>query len=69
MNNHQKFLSGLLVGAIGGAALAIFFSSDKGKQFIATAKIKLQNLHDELEKISVKDEVIIDEVEMKISET
>ena len=38
MSNNKKFLGGLLLGAAAGAALAIFFSSDKGKEVVADAK-------------------------------
>lgn len=68
MSNNQKFLGGLILGAAAGAALALFFSSDKGKEVVENAKNKLQDLRNELDKIIAKANVVVDEMEAKISE-
>ncbi|MBC7720822.1 MAG: YtxH domain-containing protein [Pedobacter sp.] len=68
MTNNQKFISGLFLGAAAGAALAIFFSSDKGKKLITEGKTKLQNFNSELDKLLEKGNVYLDEMESKISE-
>ena len=38
MSDNKKFLAGLVLGAAAGAALAIFLSSDKGKEVMEDAK-------------------------------
>lgn len=67
MTNNQKFISGVFLGAAAGAALVIFFHSDKGKKMIFEGKTKLQNLTCELDKLLVKGNVYVDEMESKIS--
>lgn len=68
MANNQKFIGGLILGAAAGAALTVFFSSDKGKELIADAKAKLYDLNGELDKLITKGKVFVDEMEAKISE-
>ena len=38
MNNNQKFIAGLLLGAVAGAALALFLNSDQAKELISDVK-------------------------------
>ena len=68
MSNNQKFLGGLLIGAAAGAAITIFFNSDKGKEVIADAKARFSNLNLELDYLLAKGKVFLDEMEAKISE-
>lgn len=68
MTNNQKFISGVVLGAAAATALAIFFSSDKGKELITDAKTKLHDLSSELDKLLAKGQVCVDEMESKISE-
>lgn len=45
---HNKFISGLLVGAVVGTALAIYLNSDKGKQLLADLKVDADDIKDEM---------------------
>lgn len=38
MNNNQKFLAGLILGAAAGAIVALFLQSDKGKEVVSDIK-------------------------------
>jgi gas vesicle protein len=38
MNDNNKFIAGLLIGAAAGAALILFLTSDKGKELISDVK-------------------------------
>ncbi|MES2003086.1 MAG: YtxH domain-containing protein [Bacteroidota bacterium] len=38
MNDNQKFIAGLLLGAVAGAALALFLKSEKGEELVADVK-------------------------------
>lgn len=67
MSHHQKFLGGLFLGAAAGATFAIFFSSDKGKALLASITTKLQDLRGEINEVIAKSNVIVDEMEAKIS--
>ncbi len=66
--SNKKFLGGLVLGAAAGAAIALFLSSDKGKEVVAGAKTKLQDFGDELDSLIKKSKVKLDEMETKISE-
>ncbi len=66
--SNKKFLGGLILGAAAGAAIALFLSSDKGKEVVAEAKTKLEDLGNELESLINKSKVKLDEMEAKISE-
>jgi gas vesicle protein len=46
--SNQKFVAGLLLGAVAGAALALFLSSDKGKAIFADAKDTAEGLVDDI---------------------
>ncbi len=48
MINNQKFIAGLLLGAVAGAALAIFLNSDKGKELISDVKEGADKMQDGL---------------------
>jgi len=48
MNNNQKFIAGLLLGAVAGAALALFLNSDKGKELINDVKEGADKMQDGL---------------------
>ena len=48
MNNNQKFIAGLLLGAVAGAALALFLNSDKGKELISDVKEGADKMQDGL---------------------
>jgi len=48
MTTNQKFLAGIILGAAAGTALALFFSSDKGKEVLADAKEKASELGEDI---------------------
>lgn len=48
MNNNKIFFAGLLLGAAAGATLALFLSSDKGKEMLAEAKESAGDLKEDL---------------------
>jgi gas vesicle protein len=66
--SNKKFLGGLVLGAAAGAAIALFLSSDKGKEVVAGAKTKLQDFGDEINSLIKKSKIKLDEMETKISE-
>jgi len=40
MNDKEKFLTGLILGGLAGAALTLFLSSNKGKEMVNDLKTK-----------------------------
>ena len=48
MTTNQKFLAGIILGAAAGTALALFFSSDKGKEVLADAKDTAEKLGEDI---------------------
>jgi gas vesicle protein len=61
MSDNQKFIAGLLLGAVAGAALALFLSSEKGKSVVADVKEGAENLQDKLqEKMTDFDQAVQD---------
>ena len=80
MNSNQKFWSGIIVGAAAGAAIAMFLSSDKGKEVMADAKdtaeklgndlkSKLDDLEKQFRELMEKGKAIAEEAENKVAET
>ena len=80
MNSNQKFWTGLFLGAAAGAAIALFLSSDKGKEILADAKDtaekfgndikeKLQSLDKEMDVLVEKGKVVATELENKVLES
>ena len=80
MNSNQKFWSGIIVGAAAGAAIAMFLSSDKGKEVMADAKdtaeklgndlkSKLDDLEKQFRDLMEKGKAIAEEAENKVAET
>ncbi len=73
MNNNKIFFAGLLLGAAAGATLALFLSSEKGKELLAEAresandikediKDKISGLDDELNALLQKGKDFLDEL-------
>jgi gas vesicle protein len=61
MSDNQKFIACLLLGAVAGAALALFLSSEKGKSVVADVKEGAENLQDKLqEKMTDFDQAVQD---------
>ena len=44
----NKFISGLVVGAIVGTALTIYLNSDKGKQLLADLNFDVEDIKDQM---------------------
>jgi gas vesicle protein len=49
MSDNSKFLSGLLLGALAGAALTAFLNSEKGKAFLDNLKAEAADLKMDME--------------------
>jgi len=47
MTTKQKFLTGILLGAVAGAGIALFLQTEKGKELFASLKKKLSEMADE----------------------
>lgn len=54
MSGNQKLIAGLLLGAVAGAALALFLKSEKGKELMEEVKEEGDLLQEEL-KAKLKD--------------
>lgn len=79
MNSNQKFWSGIIVGAAGGAAIAMFLNSDKGQEVLADAKetadkfakdikCKLEDLDKQFKALLQKGKSVAEDVENQAAE-
>ena len=48
MSNHQKFIAGLVLGAVAGAALILYLNGEKGKELLTDIKEGAGKAEDEL---------------------
>ncbi|HVX49529.1 MAG TPA: YtxH domain-containing protein [Chitinophagaceae bacterium] len=75
----SKFLTGVILGAAAGAAIALFITSEKGQEMIdditgaagdvaGKAKKQWDNLSDELAALLKKGKAIVDDLEQKAKE-
>ena len=80
MTNNHKFLTGLLLGAAAGAALALFLNSEKGKEVINNIKGSADKMEDDLhakwEEVDIvmndllaKGKSFLEELEQKITQS
>lgn len=46
MNDKEKFITGLILGGLAGAAITLFLSSNKGKEMMSDLKDKSDDLQD-----------------------
>lgn len=80
MTDNNKFLTGLLLGAAAGAALALFLSSEKGKEMINHVKDSADTFEDDLHKkweevdsvmndLLAKGKSFLEELEQKASQS
>ena len=44
----NKFITGLLLGAVAGTAVAIYLNSDKGKQLLTDLKFDAEDIKDQM---------------------
>lgn len=77
---NSKFITGLVIGAAAGAAIAWFLTSDKGKELLdnitgaaediaGAAKEKLSDLNDGLSSVVQKGKDFVEDLEQKTKET
>ncbi|MFP5041251.1 hypothetical protein [Parasediminibacterium sp. JCM 36343] len=78
MKSNEKFLAGVILGAAAATALAVFFTSDKGKEVFASAKdtaekltgdlkTKLQSLEGEMKTLLKKGKAIEADIAATVS--
>lgn len=48
MSDNYKFIGGLLLGAVAGAALAVFLNSEKGRVLLSDVKEGADKMQDDL---------------------
>ncbi len=48
MNDKEKFLTGLILGGLAGAALTLFLNSNKGKEMVNDLKSKSDDLQEDV---------------------
>ncbi|MBI2274099.1 MAG: YtxH domain-containing protein [Bacteroidetes bacterium] len=48
MTDNQKFIAGLLLGAVAGAALALFMKTEKGQEILSEVQEGADKVQDEL---------------------
>lgn len=79
MSENNKFISGLLLGVLAGSALALYLSSDKGKELLANMNIDTDEIQEDMqetygkakenvEELLAKAKQLVKELETKISE-
>ncbi|HJV18985.1 MAG TPA: YtxH domain-containing protein [Sediminibacterium sp.] len=47
MSDNHKFISGLLLGALAGSALALYMNTEKGKELAEELKLSATDLKDD----------------------
>lgn len=79
MSGNQKLVAGLLLGAVAGAALALFLKSEKGKEILNEVNEEGSHLQEELtakledfdrsvNQLLEKGKAFIDELEQKLTQ-
>ena len=79
MNDNNKFVAGLLLGVLAGAALAVFLHSEKGKQILGEVKdeadkvqadlnTKLKDFDIAVNDLLEKGKSFLNDLEKKVSE-
>ena len=79
MNDNQKFVAGLILGAAAVAAVALFMQSEKGKEFMSNIKDaaddaqtnlkqKLKSFDDEVATLLRKGKKFVDDLENNANE-
>ena len=79
MSENSKFISGLLLGALAGTALALYLNSEKGKELLSTLNIEADHLKDNMhegynnakegvDELLAKAKNLLKELEQKIAE-
>ncbi|MFY8024893.1 MAG: YtxH domain-containing protein [Sediminibacterium sp.] len=79
MSENNKFISGLLLGALAGTALALYLNSDKGKELLASLNVEADHIKEEAQEgyghvkesvddLLVKAKNLVKELEQKIAE-
>lgn len=76
MSGNQKLIAGLLLGAVAGAALALFLKSEKGQEVLEDVKeegdllqeelkAKLKDFDTSVNQLLAKGKAFIDDLEQK----
>ena len=79
MSENSKFISGLLLGALAGTALALYLNSEKGKELLSNLNIEADHLKDNMQEsygnakegvdeLLTKAKNLVKELEQKIAE-
>lgn len=79
MSENSKFISGLLLGALAGTALALYLNSEKGKELLSNLNIEADHLKDNMQEgygnakegvdeLLTKAKHLVKELEQKIAE-
>lgn len=79
MSENSKFISGLLLGALAGTALALYLNSEKGKELLSNLNIEADHLKDNMQEgygnakegvdeLLTKAKQLVKELEQKIAE-
>ncbi len=79
MSENSKFISGLLLGALAGTALALYLNTDKGRELLANLNMEADHLKDEaqegyghvkesVDELLAKAKNLVKELEQKIAE-
>ncbi len=79
MKENHQFLTGIIIGALAGSALALYLSSEKGKKWMLALNEHTNTLKDELlEEVNKTDETLqnmltkakqlVTDLEQKLSE-
>jgi gas vesicle protein len=80
MSEGKNFIGGIVLGAIAGAALALFLKSEKGQAFVEDAKAKADDLKNkfvdkaanteaELQTLIAKGKAYVQELEQKLQQS
>lgn len=80
MNDNQKFVAGLILGAAAVAAAALFLQSEKGKEFMSNVKDaaddaqqnlrqRLQNFDEEVAALLNKGKQFVEDLESKAKDS
>jgi gas vesicle protein len=79
MSENSKFISGFLLGALAGTALALYLNSEKGKELLSNLNIEADHLKDNMQEgygnakegvdeLLTKAKNLVKELEQKIAE-
>jgi gas vesicle protein len=79
MKENHQFLTGLILGALAGSALVVYFNSDKGKQlledltgkaasFTEAFKEDITNADESLQQMLAKAKQVVTDIEQRLNQ-